>query len=288
MKSFEVVFPERIEQAASALKEAGEEGKAIAGGTALLVLMKNKLYSPKYLVSLRKIDDLKRLAYTPGVGLIIGSGVTEHELEAAPFVRDKFPVIAQAAHAIGNIRIRNVATIGGNLAHADYQCDPPAALIAMGAEVKLYGPDGERIVALEDFFLGPYETVLHRGEIITQILVPDPPQGARGRYFRFTSGSAADRPCVSVAVCLAFEQGVCSWVRVALGAVAPTPIRVREIETLLEGKVPDRRLIDEAAQIASASCEPLSDTRGTDWYKREMVRVLVQRSLQSLISDAGC
>jgi carbon-monoxide dehydrogenase medium subunit len=282
MRRFELLEP-RSMQAAWQMLAHREDSRPIAGGTALLILINQGLYSPKTLVNLQKINDASDITYDPQHGLRIGALASIYDLETSPVIREHYPLLANACHVVANIRIRNMATIGGNLAHADYQSDPPAALIALDGRVELSSQKGVRELSLEKFLVGSYETNLEPAELITALLVPPQPQGTRGTYHKFTTRSSEDRPCAGIAAIAQMKNGICENVRLVVGAVSSTPIRARKAEELARGATLTPKLIREMALEAAKVVEPVEDLRGSAGYKRKIVEVLARRALDVLI-----
>ncbi|HEX2227976.1 MAG TPA: FAD binding domain-containing protein [Candidatus Binatia bacterium] len=218
------------------------------------------------------------MSYDAQTGLRVGAMSTIYDVEASPIVRQHYPVLAEACHVVANIRIRNMATIGGNLAHGDYQSDPPTVLVALDASVELLGPAGTRQMKLSEFLRGSYETALDPGELVSALIVP-PAHRLRGSYTKFTTGSSEERPCVGVAALAMIENGVCEELRLVVGAVSPKPVRMEKSETLARGEKLTPRLLEQIASDASSRVEPVEDLRGTVEYKRHLVHVLVRRVL---------
>src|SRR5574341_748726 len=192
MRRFNILEPKSIQEACKILSD-DEDVKLISGGTALLILIKHGILLPKTLVNLKKIKAAAEITYDPGSGLRVGGLASIYDVESAPSVRQYYPLLARACHVVANIRIRNMATIGGNLAHADSQSDPPAALVALDASVELTAATSVRNVNLRDFLLGSYETSLQRDEILSALVVPPPPANVKGTYLKFTTRSSEDR-----------------------------------------------------------------------------------------------
>jgi carbon-monoxide dehydrogenase medium subunit len=274
MRRFEMLEPRSIQEACRILAEQPDV-KLIAGGTALLVLIKHGIFIPSTLVNLKKIKDACEISYDHD-GLRIGGLATIYDIENASAVRQHYPLLAQACHVVANIRIRNMATIGGNLAHADYQSDPPAALVALNASVELTNRNGVRQAKLADFLLGSYETSLQPDELLTALLVPPPPE-AKSVYLKFTTRSSEDRPCVGVAAWVRSANKICEQARVVVGAVSPAPVIVN-VEPL-RGKKLTRDLIEAVGQSAAEAVDPIEDLRGPRDYKRHLVKVMVRRAL---------
>ncbi len=233
---------------------------------------------PKTLVNLKKIKGASDISYDAQTGLRVGALAAIYDIEASPLVRQHCPVLAEACHVVANIRIRNMATIGGNLAHGDYQSDPPTVLVALDAVVELLSRAGTRRMKLSDFLKGSYETALEPGELVSALIVP-PDGRLRGTYTKFTTGSSEERPCVGVAALATMEKGICAELRLVVGAVSPKPVRLEEAESMARGKKLTPELIERIAADASSRVEPIDDLRGTADYKRHLVNVLVRRAL---------
>ena len=283
MRRFTLIEPASLDEASNALAE-DEEARAIAGGTALLVMMKLGVFIPTTLVNLLKLDGLRDITVDGDV-LRIGALASVHDVERHPAVRERYPILASACHVVANIRIRNLATIGGNVANADYQSDPPAVLLALGASVELAGPAGGRHVPLDDFLLGSYETTIGPGEIVTAIHIPPPPPDAVGRYLKFTTRSSEDRPSAGVAVLSTVRNGVCDDVRIVVGAVSPRPTRV-DVAEMARGERVSPSLIEAMARTAAAAVDPVEDLRGSVDYKRRLTEVLTRRLLTESMQGA--
>ncbi|MGH7927383.1 MAG: FAD binding domain-containing protein, partial [Candidatus Binatia bacterium] len=229
IRSFELLEPRSLPEAAGLLTEYGEDARVIGGGTTLVILMKQRaLYYP-YLVDLRLIPGLGEMKREPD-GVCIGAMVSHRTVETSPLIREKLPVLAEAFRHIGNVRVRQTASVGGNLAHADYRLDPPPVLLVLNSEVTAYGPEGSRKIALKNFFRGMYETVLEPGEILSDVKIPNMPANSRAVYLRFATLSANDWPCLGVAGFLIKENGRCKELRLALGGVAATPLLIGGLE----------------------------------------------------------
>jgi carbon-monoxide dehydrogenase medium subunit len=285
MRRFEVLEPRSIQEACAILSEQ-EDVKLVAGGTALLILIKHGILLPKTLVNVKKIKGAGEITFSPNDGLRVGGLASIYDVESAPAVRQQYPLLAQACHVVANIRIRNMATIGGNLAHADSQSDPPAALVALDASVELTNQSRVRNVKLVDFLLGTYETGLAADELLTAILVPPPGPDTKATYMKFTTRSSEDRPCAGVAALVRCPNGICEEARVVVGAVSPAPVVVTD-PALVKGKKLTPDLIREMARKAGEAVDPIDDLRGPAEYKRELVKVLVRRALTGCVAEAG-
>ncbi|MGH7793773.1 MAG: FAD binding domain-containing protein [Candidatus Binatia bacterium] len=281
MRHFDLIEPKSLHGACVALG-VDEDVKVIAGGTALLTIIKQGLLLPKVLVNLKKIRDASEIDFDPQDGLRIGALATISEIETSPTVKQHYPALAEACHVVANIRIRNMATIGGNLAHGDYQSDPPTVLAALDARVELTSQRGKRILNLSDFQLGSYETALSPGELVSAILIPPPSNGLKGLYVKFTTGSSEERPCAGVAAFTRTEGGICRELRLAVGAVSPRPVRITSGEEQARNRPLTSELIEKIASEASQIIEPIDDIRGPAEYKRRLVQVLTRRTITAL------
>ena len=283
MRHFELIEPKSLTDAGMILANDGE-AKPIAGGTALLTIIKQGLLLPKLLVNLKKIRDASEIAFSPATGLRIGALATINEIETSPIVRKHYPILADTCHVVANIRIRNMATIGGNLAHADYQSDPPTVLAALNARVELISARGVRTLPLGEFHLGSYDTALQTDELISAIVIPPLPSAMTGLYVKFTTGSSEERPCAGVAVLARMYSGHCAELRVAVGAVSARPLRVGA-ESLATNQKLTVELIATIAAKAARSIDPIDDVRGPADYKRHLVGVLVRRAVSALAAS---
>ena len=279
MRRFDLVEPTTLEEACSVIVDNGE-AKVIAGGTALLTLIKHGLFVPTILVNLKKIKAASEISFDPQAGLRIGALAAIYDIEASPLVRQLYPVLAEACHVVANIRIRNMATLGGNVAHGDYQSDPPTVLVALDAAVELLSRAGRRQIKLTDFLKGSYETALEPGELISALIVP-PAGHLRGTYTKFTTGSSEERPCVGIAALASMDKDICVELRLVIGAVSPKPLRFKSGESMAQGEKLTAALIERIALDAGQSVDPIDDLRGTAAYKRHVVQVLVRRALSA-------
>jgi carbon-monoxide dehydrogenase medium subunit len=277
MRPFELVEPRTLDEACAVLGD--DHARPVAGGTALLTLIKQGLYVPRTLVNLRKIPNAGCIDYDPQNGLRIGALATISEVESSSVVREHYPVLAEACHVVANIRIRNMATIGGNLAHGDHQSDPPTVLAALDAELELIKKGGQRRMKIADFLLGSYETALQPGELISALFLPSPPAGLSGVYLKFTTGSSEERPCIGIAALARIEEGTCRELRLAVGAVSPRPLRMHPSEAMARDRTLTAELLDRIAVETAQSVEPIDDVRGPASYKRHLTQVLTRRAV---------
>jgi carbon-monoxide dehydrogenase medium subunit len=280
MRPFDLHEPKSLAEACSALADA--DARPVAGGTALLTIIKQGLLAPKTLVNLKKVRDGAAISFHSQRGMRIGALATINEIETSPLVREHYPILAEACHVVANIRIRNMATIGGNLAHGDYQSDPPTVLAALDATVEIANRRGDRAMKLSEFQRGTYETALAPGELIIAVSMPALEAGFKGAYVKFTTGSSEERPCAGVAALARMENGACRELRLAVGAVSPRPVRIVAGEEMARGQALDLPLIERIAAEASRAVDPIEDVRGPADYKRHLVGVLVRRAITDL------
>ncbi|HEV2188531.1 MAG TPA: xanthine dehydrogenase family protein subunit M [Stellaceae bacterium] len=279
MTPFELVEPATLKEALALLDPDDPDVRPIAGGTALMLMMKSGLYRPQRLVSLRALGPaLTDIAATSDGGLAIGAMVRLAGIERSDAVRHVAPVIADTLLTHSNVRVRNVATLGGNLAHADPHMDLPPVLIALGASVRAVGPSGERDIPVEALLTGYMATVLGNDELITALHIP-PQTGRKAAYAKVTARSADDWPALGIAVSLGPAE-----VRIAVGAATETAMRLPQTEALLAGQRPDDRLLREAGKCAAAEAPVVGDLHGSAAYKRVLVEVHLRRALQKALA----
>jgi len=274
----EYLRPKSMDEAISLNQRYGEKARYIAGGTDVIVKIKERQIRPEYLISLRGIPGLDQITYEEGE-LRIGALVTHRALELSAVIRKHFPILTDAVGNIGSVQIRNVATIGGNIVNAVPSADGATPLIALGAKIRLAGPKGERTIALEDFFMGPGQTVLQQGEILREFIVPRLPPRTGGAYWKHMRRAAMELPIlgVSVLLSLAEDMQTCEEARIGLGVMAPTPMRAKKAEAILRGKKLSADILEEAGKVAASESKPRDTARGEAWYRREMVEVLIPR-----------
>jgi carbon-monoxide dehydrogenase medium subunit len=286
MKNFDYLEPTSVAEACVLLKQHGGDAKVFAGGAHVTILLKQGLYQPKVLVNIKKIPELRGIKFDAAEGLIIGALVTHRELETSALVMEKLPVLCEAEREVANIRVRNMGTVGGNLASGEPLTDLAQIFIALDGQLKITGPSGQRVISVEELFLDFYTTSLAEDEIITQVVLPPLPPESGIEYIRFSSSSVVDKPSAGVAVRVTFDKEAVQVARIVLGCVGPTPVRARKAEDLITGKKFTAELIAEAGAIASQECSPTSDLRGSEQYKRAIVRTLVKRAADAAYKNA--
>jgi carbon-monoxide dehydrogenase medium subunit len=286
MRRFEYIKPTSVQEAVKILADHPDDAMVMAGGTALVVMIDQGILRPDYVVDLGGLSDLQGQDSSNG-NLHLGALTTVRTLERDPQVKDRFGVLAEAASQVASVRIRNVATLGGTVSYGEPQTDIPAALIALNATATAVGTEGSREVAVEDFFLGPYETVLEPGEIVTKVSVPAPAPGTGGCHMKFTIGSPENKPVANASVLLRLDSsGICEEVRIVMGAVGPVPLLATDAAAILKGDVLNETAFAAAAAKAAEESDPVDDLRGPAWYKRRIIRVLVERGLTWALSRA--
>ena len=273
--------PTSVQEASRLLKQHGAGGRFLAGGTDLVIAMKEKGLVPKYVVDLKQIAGLSGIRENSDGGISIGALTTMRDVEISPLIKRKYPFLAQSAAEVGSIQIRNRATVGGNMANATPSADVAPALIALNASAKIAGESGERTLPLEEFFRGPGQTVMGADEILTEVTIPKTSARLVGEYIKFSPREMMDLAYVGVAVVynMGNQDKRCSAVRIVLGAVAPTPIRAKKAEAILEGQTLSEALAQEAGAIAAEEAKPISDVRSSADYRRAMVGAMTKRAI---------
>ena len=282
---FEYHAPATLDEALALLAEHGSDARVLAGGQSLIPLMKLRLASPAVLIDLNGVDSLSGIEEADGQ-LRIGAMTRHSALERSELIGSRYPLIADAAAVIADPLVRNRGTTGGSLAHADPAGDLGSVMTALGAEVVVSGPGGERTLPIDELLLGPFTTTLEEGEILTEVRVPQPAERSGGAYEKLER-KVGDFATAAVAVQLTRENGSCASIGIGLTAVGPTTIRASEAEDALRGGSLDEDALRAAAVLAAAASDPAADLRGSEEYKRDMVRVLTLRALRRAIERAG-
>lgn len=286
MSPFALEEPASLAEALALLDPDDPEVRAIAGGTALMLMMKSGLYRPRRLVSLRRLGPaLTGIRAAANGGLEIGAMVRLAEIERSAAISAAAPVIAETLLTHSNVRVRNVATLGGNLAHGDPHMDLPPVLIALGATVRVAGTSGERTVAVEDLFTGYLETVLANNELITAVSIP-PQASRRATYAKITARTADDWPALGLAVSVRAEDGAVRDARIAIGAATETARRLPQAEAALAGRAVNDTTLRDAGRTAAAEAPVVADHHGSAAYKRVLIGVHLQRALRRVLDGA--
>ena len=284
--SFDYHAPKTLAEAVGLLERYRDEAKVLSGGQSLLPLLKLRLAQVAHVVDIGRVPGLEYIKEEKGF-LKIGGRTRESTLERSELIRGKYPILADTTAVIADPLVRNLATVGGNLAHGDPANDHPATMLALGAEVVATGPKGERTIPIEKFFTGLFTTALAPDEILTEIKIPIPPPQSGGAYVKLERKVGDFATAASAAQLTLGKNGEVERVGLALTNAGPKPVKATRAEKYLQGKQPDDAAIAEAARLASQDCDPTADRRGSVEYKREMARVLSARALKKAAQRAG-
>jgi carbon-monoxide dehydrogenase medium subunit len=284
--SFEYLRPVTISEAVALLQQHGDGAKILSGGQSLIPMMKVRLARPEYLIDINRIPELRHIKEESGF-LKIGGLTREADLEDSDLIRARYPIILDTAKMIADPQVRNMATVGGNLAHGDPANDHPATMLALGAEIVATGPRGERTIPVKEFFISLFTTALEPDEVLTEIRIPLPPAGSGGAYVKLER-KVGDFATVGAAAQIALDSsGNCRAVGIGLTNVGPIPLKAQTAEDFLRGKNLDDAAISQAAELASQDSQPSSDLRAPADYKIAMVRELTKRALIRARERAG-
>jgi len=284
--AFDYHAPTTLKEAVALLSQHKDSAKVLSGGQSLLPLLKLRLGQAGHLVDIGRIPGLEYIKEEGGM-LRIGGRTRESTLERSELVRARYPILIDTAQVIADPLVRNMATVGGNLAHGDPGNDHPATMIALGAQVVAVGPKGDRVIRIDEFFLGLFQTALQPDEILTEIRIPTPPARSGGAYFKLERKVGDYATAAAAAQITLGSSGAVERVGLALTNVGPTPVRSAAAEKHLTGKRPDAASIGEAARLVAQASSPSADRRGSVDYKREMARVMAVRALTKAVERAG-
>jgi aerobic carbon-monoxide dehydrogenase medium subunit len=286
LPAFTYLSADNIADACMLLANHGRQAKLIAGGTDVLVKMKQRRLLPRYLIDLKRVPDLDYVRDEVGVGLHIGAMASIETLKQAVAVRRKYPVLHEAAAYMATVEIRNRATLVGNICNGSPSAETAPALMVLGASARVVSERGERLVALEDFFVGPGRTALEPDELVTEILVPEPPAAGGGSYEKYSLRRMDPAVVGAAAFVVPGPEGVVGQVRLVLSAVAPTPFRAKAAEALLTGRVPTAALIEEAARAAAQEARPITDVRASAEFRGNVLPELTARVIRQALKAA--
>ncbi len=285
LSTFDYLAPKTIKEACSLLSKYKGRAKVIAGGTDLLVSMKKQQINPRYVVSIKGIPELDYIHYSQENGLRIGALASLQSIASSPIIKDKFGLLSTACNKIGIPQVRNMGTIGGNICNGGPSQDSIPPLLVLDAKLKLVSLQGERVVPIDQFFIGPFQTALDQAELLTEIQIPTPPPRSGGYYQWLTKRTEVDETLVGVAVLMTRDSidGICKDIKIGLCSVAPTPIRARRAEEVLRGKNIEGKALEQAAQVAAEETRPRSRAD----YRRQITRVLVKRAINEVWQKIG-
>ena len=288
MKEFEWFEPKTVKEACKILFQFKTRARPFAGGTDILVEMKTLRSRPAALVNLKHVRGLGKIEYQEQKGLRLGALVTWTQLIESEAVAGHYPLLHKAAETMGSIQVRNVATLAGNLCHASPAANGPVPLLVYEARCIIQGPDGKREIPIERLFAGVQKNSLKAGEILTEIILPSPPEGVRGTFYKFSQRKAMELPIVALGVLIRTAKGSFDLVRISLGAVAAKPFRARRTEKWLLGKKMEESVIRQAAETALSESAPITDIRASKEYRQELIRELVYRAIQESLAQNPC
>jgi CO/xanthine dehydrogenase FAD-binding subunit len=279
LHAFSYEAPTTLEQALKLLSSDGDNARVLCGGTDLLIQMRNAVRKPLLLVDVKQIPELREISYDAKTGLRLGAAVPCIEIHESEVMHKHYPGLTEAAHLIGSLQIQSRASIGGNLCNASPAADTSPALLALGATAKIVGPGGTREVAVEKFFVGPGQSVLKPGEMVTQILIPAPAAHSSDRYIRMIPRNEMDIAIVGAGASVTLDGDKVTAARIGLAAVAPTPILAPKAAESLIGKKLDEKAAERAGELAREAASSISDMRGTAEYRQHVIGVLTRRAL---------
>ncbi len=281
MKEFEYLKPDSIKETISILSQYGGKAQILNGGTDLIVGIRDKIIQPEYVVDIKAIPQLNKITYSEQNGLHIGATVTLNEVSDSKVVQRNYPILAEACKTVGSYQVRNRATLVGNICNASPAADTTPPLLVLEAKVNIVGPDGEKTILLNQFFVGVKKNTLKKGEIVISVTVPPLQDKWTGVYLKQGRRKDIDLATVGVAVICIRDE-----IRIALGAVAPTPVRTFKTEELLRGKTIDESLLEKTAKFVLTEVSPISDVRSSKEYREEIIKVLVKRAILQV--KGGC
>lgn len=282
MRDFDFLQPATVAEASRMLADLGEECRLMAGGTALMLVLRQRMLTPTHIVSAGKLGALRGIDFDASRGLRIGALSRHSDIAQSALVQQHYPMLASMAARVANPQVRNQGTLGGNLCYGDPSTDPPGCLMALDAQVVLASARGERVLPLEEFLVDYFTTAIEPDEVVVEVRVPAPAVDLSGLYTRFKRTAAEHRPLASVSLVARHEGAQCREARIVVGASVPVPRRLARAEQFLAGKTVTHAVAEEAADIVAADIEPISDLRGSDDYRREMVRVSARRTIEQL------
>ena len=285
MIRFDYQEPTSLKKVFALMEKHGEDGRVMAGGTSMIIMMRQRLLTPKVVISLARLPKFDRVTYSPTDGLCIGAGARHRDIELSKAVQQHYPLLYETFRKVAQPRIRNTGTVGGNLAAGDPLTDPGASLIALDAEVTLGSSKGNRTLPLDEFFIDYYQTAIEPDEILTEIHVP-PPSRSGWAHIKFTPRSVEDFATVGVAITLDVKNGLCQDVRLGLNSVSSIIVHAKNAEAVIRGEAITDELLRKMGEVAASECDPTDDNRGSAEYKRDLIKVLVRRAAEESLQRA--
>jgi carbon-monoxide dehydrogenase medium subunit len=282
MRDFEFLQPASVAEASRMLADLGDESRVMAGGTALMLVMRQRMLTPTHIVSAAGLRALRGISFDPQRGLRIGALERHTDIARSPVVQQHYPMLAAMAAQVANPQVRNQGTLGGNLCYADPSTDPPGCLMALDAQVVLGSARGERVLSMEEFLVDFYVTAIEPDEIVVEVRVPPPLRDTSGLYTRFRRTAAEHRPLASVSLVTRRDGATCHDARIVVGASVPVPRRLQRAEEFLRGKTVTADVAAQAADMVAADMAAISDSRGSEEYRRDMVRIVARRTIAGL------
>ena len=286
MRSFEFFEPKAIGEASALLAQYGGEAELLGGGTDLIIGMKDRTLTPKYVISLEHVPGIEGITYDDNHGLWVGAMTKMRTIERSSIVRERYTALAEGAEEVGSIQIRNLATLGGNIAHGSPAADTAAALLVLDAQVNIADGENERTVPIADFFLGPGQTVLQTGEVLTGFTMPLRSANTGSQYIKHKIRQVMDLAFVGVATSVSLNNGTIADTKIGLAAVAPKPIRATDAESIITGNALSDEVLQQAAGAAAAQSSPISDLRCTAEHRREIVAALTKDTTATAVARA--
>jgi CO/xanthine dehydrogenase FAD-binding subunit len=286
ISDFTYLRPDSVKEAVRMLADHQEDCKIICGGQSLLIVMRQGLVTPEYVIDIKKLKELDYISYDPKEGLKMGATTTHRTIEKSALLKEKYPVLVEMEEKLASIQVRNWGTIGGNLAHADAAGDPAPVLIALGGSVKVASASGERTIPLDEFYTDLFETAMNHDEMIVEVQVPTPAAKSGARYQKFNLLDS-DQGIVSVAACITLDgKGACKDARIVLGNAAAMTVRAKEAEKVLIGSTLSDAVFEKAGEAAAAECEPVADIHASEEYRRHLIKVLTKRMAKAAWEQA--
>jgi carbon-monoxide dehydrogenase medium subunit len=286
MRDFDFLQPASVAEASRMLADLGDDARVMAGGTALMLALRQRMVTPTHIVSAARLPGLRGISFDPQHGLRIGALERHVDVARSPVVQQHYPMLAAMAAQVANPQVRNQGTLGGNLCYADPATDPPGCLMALDAQVVLGSARGERVLTIEEFLVDYYVTAIEPDEVVIEVRVPTPFTDASGAYTRFLRTAAEHRPLASVSLLTRRDGALCREARLVVGASVAIPARVKRAEDFLRGKTVTHAVAAEAADIVAGDIAAIGDARGSEDYRRDMVRVVARRTIAGLFGLA--